>query len=178
MAFKPEHAVVWTEIPVRDLDAARRFYETVFDWEMVLNEDGPNPILMFPTTDEMRSVAGHLYPGEPAPRGGDCSRTRGRARSQRNSHAAFPNAHAQMVRRNQACELHIGALGIQRVMFDLGAFCGQINGFGIRDKKGAMGVAHACCGWRTVDGQFKGVHFAGQRYIAPIQLRLPHVHRS
>ncbi|MEM8851396.1 MAG: VOC family protein [Pseudomonadota bacterium] len=65
MSFTPHHAVVWAEIPVTDLPAARRFYEAVFQWETVLHEDGPNPMAMFPTPDEMHSIAGHLYPGEP-----------------------------------------------------------------------------------------------------------------
>ncbi|MEM7488329.1 MAG: VOC family protein [Pseudomonadota bacterium] len=66
MSFTPEHAVVWTEIPVSDLAAGRRFYEAVFQWKTTLVEDqGPNPYAMFPTPDEKKSVAGHLYPGTP-----------------------------------------------------------------------------------------------------------------
>lgn len=70
MAFAPTHPVVWTEIPVRDLDAARRFYEAVFGWEMHRDEGGPNPILFIPSSDPRTGVAGHLYPGTPADGGG------------------------------------------------------------------------------------------------------------
>ena len=65
MAHRPQHAVVWTEIPVTDLDAAMRFYSSVFGWEMTKREDGPNPMADFPTADE-DGVSGHLYPGTPA----------------------------------------------------------------------------------------------------------------
>ncbi|MEM6303656.1 MAG: VOC family protein [Pseudomonadota bacterium] len=66
MSVTPEHAVVWMEIPVADLARAQAFYEAVLDCEMVHNTDGPNPIVMFQTTDEMTGVAGHLYEGTPA----------------------------------------------------------------------------------------------------------------
>lgn len=56
--------VVWTEIPVTDLDAATAFYSDVFGWKMLHNEDGPNPIVNF--TGDMSGVSGHLYPGKPA----------------------------------------------------------------------------------------------------------------
>ncbi|MFQ6546403.1 VOC family protein [Aestuariibius sp. 2305UL40-4] len=69
MPFKPDHPVCWTEIPVRDLDAARTFYETVFHWEMQRDEEGPQPILFFPTADPAKGVAGHLYEGKPSREG-------------------------------------------------------------------------------------------------------------
>ncbi|MEM7710512.1 MAG: VOC family protein [Pseudomonadota bacterium] len=62
MAYTPENPVIWTEIPVTDLPAARRFYEAVFQWETVLHEDGPNPLAMFPDI----GISGHLYPGKPS----------------------------------------------------------------------------------------------------------------
>ena len=64
MAHTPEHAVLWTEIPVRDMEAAMRFYSAVFGWEMTVRDDGPNPMADFPTKGP-QGVAGHLYPGEP-----------------------------------------------------------------------------------------------------------------
>lgn len=55
--------VVWTEIPVTDLDAARTFYETVFGWTMTRQDDGPNPVVIF---GDGMGIHGHLYPGTPA----------------------------------------------------------------------------------------------------------------
>jgi len=68
MSFKPKNFAVWTEIPVRDVDNAISFYSTVFDIELARDDTGPNPMAMFPTEDD-NSVAGHLYPGEPAANG-------------------------------------------------------------------------------------------------------------
>ena len=65
-----QHAVVWAEIPVTDMDRSKSFYETVLGCEMRLEESGPNPILMFPTNDEIGGVAGHIYPGKPSPGAG------------------------------------------------------------------------------------------------------------
>lgn len=55
---------VWTEIPVKDLDASITFYETVFNWAMKKDESGPNPVANFSAS--MAGVSGHLYPGKPA----------------------------------------------------------------------------------------------------------------
>jgi predicted enzyme related to lactoylglutathione lyase len=65
----PLNAVVWAEIPVTDLDQARSFYAAVVQHELVLREDGPNPFAIFDTSDPQDSVAGHIYPGKPAPEG-------------------------------------------------------------------------------------------------------------
>lgn len=65
MSFTPDNAIVWNEIPVRDIDRAMAFYSTVFDYEMTKDENGPNPMAMFPVTD-MAAGGGHLYPDEPA----------------------------------------------------------------------------------------------------------------
>ncbi len=62
--------VVWTEIPVTDLESARRFYEAVFGWKTVLETDGPNPMAAFPSSDTGSGAAGHLYPGTPPASGG------------------------------------------------------------------------------------------------------------
>ncbi len=56
--------VVWTEIPVTDLDAATEFYSEVFGWTMQRDDTGPNPMANF--SSDMSGVAGHLYPGKPA----------------------------------------------------------------------------------------------------------------
>ena len=59
--------VVWTEIPVRDLDAAMAFYGKVFGWTLKKDESGPNPMANF--SSDMLAVSGHLYPGNPAASG-------------------------------------------------------------------------------------------------------------
>lgn len=60
--------VVWTEIPVTDLQAASDFYAQVFGWKMEITEMGPNKVAMFNalTDADETVVAGHLYPGTPA----------------------------------------------------------------------------------------------------------------
>lgn len=70
MSFAPASPVVWTEIPVLDLAAGRRFYEAVFQWSMQLEEMGPNPTAIFPYAQTGSGVAGHLYPGKPPSEGG------------------------------------------------------------------------------------------------------------
>ena len=67
MTHTPDNVVVWTEIPVRDLDAAITFYNTVFDLGIAKDEGSPMPMATFPNKEG--SVAGHLYPGEPAAAG-------------------------------------------------------------------------------------------------------------
>ena len=66
MTFKPEHFVVWAEIPATDLDRATAFYSSVLETEMRKDETGPNPVVMFQTQDAMAGIAGHIYPGKPA----------------------------------------------------------------------------------------------------------------
>jgi len=66
--FLPEHAAVWFEIPVTDMERAKRFYGAVLQNELVDEEGGPNPMTRFVTNDQ-KAVAGHLYPGKPAPEG-------------------------------------------------------------------------------------------------------------
>ncbi len=56
--------VVWTEIPVTDIDAAMAFYTEVFGWQMQRDDSGPNPMANF--NADMSGIAGHLYPGTPA----------------------------------------------------------------------------------------------------------------
>lgn len=64
MPHSPDNPVVWTEIPVRDIDRAILFYKDVFNFSLVRDDSGPNPLAMF--KDDMNGVSGHLYPGEPA----------------------------------------------------------------------------------------------------------------
>ncbi len=65
----PQHAVVWAEIPVTDMDRARAFYGAVLGHPLVDNTDGPNPMAILPNVSPQTGIAGHLYPGKPAPRG-------------------------------------------------------------------------------------------------------------
>lgn len=63
-----EHALCWAEIPVTDMDKGKAFYGKVLGVELVDSNDGPNPMAVLPTKDGM-GIAGHLYPGTPAPKG-------------------------------------------------------------------------------------------------------------
>ncbi|SMY06185.1 VOC family protein [Flavimaricola marinus] len=56
--------VVWTEIPVTDLEKSIGFYSALFGWTMQRDDTGPNPMANF--SDDMQAVSGHLYPGKPA----------------------------------------------------------------------------------------------------------------
>lgn len=68
--FKPPaNAMVWSEIPVTDMNRAKTFYESVFLTSLIDEKDGPNPMAMFPCADPSSGIAGHLYPGKPAPAG-------------------------------------------------------------------------------------------------------------
>lgn len=60
--------LVWTEIPTADLVAAKAFYEAVLGVEMTIDEDGPNPLAVFPYPGGT-GASGHLYPGTPAKAG-------------------------------------------------------------------------------------------------------------
>lgn len=67
--FQTRNRVVWAEIPVSDLEAARRFYGAVLKSDLTINTDGPNPMVMLPVANTDEGVSGHLYPGKPAPDG-------------------------------------------------------------------------------------------------------------
>jgi predicted enzyme related to lactoylglutathione lyase len=56
---------VWFEIPVGDLDRARRFYAALMKRDLTVSEGGPNPMVWFAPMDQP-GVGGHLYPGKPA----------------------------------------------------------------------------------------------------------------
>ena len=57
--------VCWFEIPVTDLDRAKRFYETALGSTMRRDDTGPNPMIAFTSMDDP-VASGHLYPGKPA----------------------------------------------------------------------------------------------------------------
>lgn len=56
--------VVWTEIPVTDMQKAVAFYNAVFGWTMTIDESGPNPMAVL--GGNVETAGGHLYPGKPA----------------------------------------------------------------------------------------------------------------
>ncbi|MEM6825836.1 MAG: VOC family protein [Pseudomonadota bacterium] len=56
--------LVWSEIPVTDMDRALAFYNSVFGWQMTIDESGPNP--MATLGGDLETIGGHLYPGTPA----------------------------------------------------------------------------------------------------------------
>jgi uncharacterized protein len=62
---RPEHAIVWFEMPVTDLAKSKEFYETVLADEMMDQDMGPNMTVVFPKSKES-SIAGHLYVGKPS----------------------------------------------------------------------------------------------------------------
>lgn len=66
MTHTPEHFACWFEIPVTNLEASKAFYGTVFDMQLVTDNTGPNPMVMFPTGNDGQGVSGHLYPGTPS----------------------------------------------------------------------------------------------------------------
>ena len=56
--------VNWFEIPVADLDRARRFYQAVFDYEMPLQEMGPLKMAWFPMERNGQNATGSLVKAE------------------------------------------------------------------------------------------------------------------
>ena len=59
--------IVFTEIPAADPERACKFYETLLQGPLTRNDNGPNPIWMFPHAEG--HAAGHVYPGQPAKEG-------------------------------------------------------------------------------------------------------------
>lgn len=66
--FNPEHSAVWFEIPVSDMNRAKAFYGAVLQNRLSDQEGGPNPMAVFARA-KSGNVAGHIYPGKPAPAG-------------------------------------------------------------------------------------------------------------
>lgn len=60
------NALNWFEIPVADLERAKKFYETIFDMEMRKMEVGENLLYVFPTSAEPSSVSGAIIKDENA----------------------------------------------------------------------------------------------------------------
>lgn len=68
-ANPPKSATVWFEIPVSDMERAKAFYGAVVQDELIDQNDGPNPMAIFPVADMKTGVSGHLYPGKPSASG-------------------------------------------------------------------------------------------------------------
>lgn len=66
MTYIPEHAVVWAEIPVSNLENAKTFYGAVLQAELKIEQMGPNDVVMLPAKDYATSIAGNLYEGKPS----------------------------------------------------------------------------------------------------------------
>ena len=62
MTQSPANTLVWSEIPVRDLDRGMAFYGKVFDRKLTRDDSGPNPMVVL----SMEGSSANLYPGEPA----------------------------------------------------------------------------------------------------------------
>lgn len=56
--------VSWFEIPVNDLEAARTFYQNVFEIEMQVSEMGPSLMAWFPGSPDQPGASGTLIKTE------------------------------------------------------------------------------------------------------------------
>ncbi|MHC1762226.1 MAG: VOC family protein [Negativicutes bacterium] len=56
--------VIWFEIPVANLEAAKKFYESVFGYDLVSYEMGPMKMAMFPMLDNVPGATGSLVKAE------------------------------------------------------------------------------------------------------------------
>jgi predicted enzyme related to lactoylglutathione lyase len=56
MIFK--NAISWFEIPATDIHRAQKFYESIFDFQMIPMDLQQIQMRMFPTTDMMNGVGG------------------------------------------------------------------------------------------------------------------------
>lgn len=70
MPYTPPNALVWAEIPVRDLTKATAYYAAVTGVALQRVDMGPNETAIFQPKDPKGGVAGHLYEGTPAVDGG------------------------------------------------------------------------------------------------------------
>lgn len=54
------HAISWFEIPTQDLDRAQKFYEAIFDIQLIPVDMPQLQMRMFPVSDMMNGVSGSL----------------------------------------------------------------------------------------------------------------------
>ncbi len=52
--------VIWFEIPAKDLNRAKTFYEKVFGYDMVISEMGPLKMAWFPSSEDAAGATGAL----------------------------------------------------------------------------------------------------------------------
>jgi predicted enzyme related to lactoylglutathione lyase len=53
--------ITWFEIPVSDIDRAKKFYETILDIEMIKSADGDNESVFFPyNPDVIQATSGRV----------------------------------------------------------------------------------------------------------------------
>lgn len=62
MAFK--NAISWFEIPAEDLSRAQKFYETIFEIQMIPMDLANFQMRMFPIEDMMNGIGGALIKSE------------------------------------------------------------------------------------------------------------------
>jgi len=59
-----DNPVGWFEVPVRDMQRAKAFYESVFQCQLELHDMGPNQMAWFPWKEGGTGSAGALIKGE------------------------------------------------------------------------------------------------------------------
>lgn len=60
-----DHAISWFEIPTEDLDRAQKFYETIFEIQMIPMEFPDFQMRLFPIFDPSTGVGGALVKTSP-----------------------------------------------------------------------------------------------------------------
>ena len=55
-----KHAISWFEIPATDIDRAQKFYEAVFQIQMIPMDFGTTKMRAFPLDDPMEGIGGTL----------------------------------------------------------------------------------------------------------------------
>ncbi len=60
-----KHSISWFEIPAQDLDRAQKFYQTIFEIEMIAMEFPGFKMRIFPTEDPLDSISGALVSTTP-----------------------------------------------------------------------------------------------------------------
>ena len=94
------------------------------------------------------------------------------------ANAPFPHPDAQVIGADQMRELNIGALRKQRVMREFRAEGPEIDGVGVLDEEGAMGIAHACRDRIAINRQVQSVGRTFQRDSGPAHHWRTHIHRG
>ncbi|CAM2190430.1 hypothetical protein BC2230_80065 [Burkholderia cepacia] len=130
-----------------------------------------------PSNGDVAAVAGHAHRivEQPAPDAVDDRTARTRSRTERHAAAALPDAQANMRAIDDLNEMHVGFLRKQRMRFDGGAECRDVDRAEIVDEKRAMRVAHVAGGRRAGQRQREGVECVGDRHVPPAGERRAHL---